>query len=58
MTNVPVTPWVTPTLIAVQSALSTETQSQAAGMGWLVVILGVALAARLFVVLVNRGRGL
>jgi len=58
MISAPLTPWVTPTLIAVQSALNAELQTQSAGMGWLVVPLGLALAARIFVVFRNRSAGL
>jgi len=55
MISAPITPFVTPTLVLVQTALHAEAQNQAGGMTWVVMLLGIALAARLFVIVTRKG---
>ena len=56
MISAPITPFVTPTLVIVQSALDAEVQFQATRMDWILIVLGIVLASRLFVNIVRGFR--
>ena len=58
MITAPLTPWITPTLIPVQSALSGEIASNTGGLGWIVILLGMAAAARIIYTIMERSQSI
>ena len=58
MISAPVTPWLTPTLIPIQAAVSGEIAVYTGSLGWIVIILGMAAAARIIYTFIERSQSI